>query len=41
MQTAVNIAAFEAWLRTTGRKWYHLNTEEKKAAVKEYKGQSK
>ena len=41
MITTFNTAAFEAWLKAAGRKWNHLNTAEKKAAVKEYKGQSK
>jgi hypothetical protein len=41
MTTTFSTAAFEAWLKTTGRTWNHLNTAEKKAAVKEYKGQSK
>lgn len=41
MTTTFNTAAFEAWLKSTGRKWNHLNTAEKKEAVKDYKGQNK
>ncbi len=37
MTTTFNTAAFEAWIKATGRKWNHLNTAEKQAAAKEYK----
>jgi carboxypeptidase C (cathepsin A) len=36
MTNTLNTAAFEAWIKATGRKWNHLNTAEKQAAAKEY-----
>ena len=41
MTKTFNSDAFEAWLRKTGRKWYHLNAAEQRAAIKEYTEQAK
>jgi hypothetical protein len=40
MTTPINTAAFETWLKETGRTWNHMNTAEKTEAVNEYKRQS-
>lgn len=33
----INTAAFEAWLHDTGRRWYHLTNDERRAALAEFK----
>lgn len=41
MSTTFNVAAFEAWLLSTGRYWNHLNTEQRHAVMAEYRARAK